>query len=276
MDHVSQAFIPGPTETKEEFEKRVAYCNSLRSTLIEGEGIPVQEQQQCLSEAAQNSVYGINPSWIPLVYSNHKLAPWHGGCAWIFQMDDQAPLGAFMQLRKPFRFKSSYLSYSRNELLAHEVCHIARMAFEEPVFEEHLAYRTGAISWRKWLGPIIRNSVESMFFFLSLALIAGAYLFALFVDMHVLPYIPYLYLLSFLLIGFGLWRLRREHHTYEQTLHTLRSLTNQPEQMMLWLTDQEIQEFGKKTAQEVVDYFRNGKTFRLQSLCDHYDPGITE
>ena len=202
MDHHFQGFIPGPNETEQEFTSRMEYCLSLRHNLPQAAIIRLEDQQSCLEEASAITLplYGLNPTWVPVLFANHKLAPWHGGCAWIFQMDDEQPLGAFLQLRKPFLSAQNYLGlYDRDELVAHELCHVARMAFEEPIYEEHLAYRSSKPKWRRRLGPIIRNSIESMLFFLSLLFVFAGYLFALFIDPSAWSYVPYFYLLPALL-----------------------------------------------------------------------------
>jgi hypothetical protein len=269
MDHYTQGFIPGPAETKEQFEKRVAYCLTLRSILPDGADADIPQQKAFLNEST--SLYKLSPDWVPLIFANHKLAPWHGGCAWIFQMDESAPLGAFLQLRNPFKNNKKYLGiYDRQELITHEICHVARMAFEEPVFEEHLAYRTSDSKWRRWIGPIIRNSIESMFFFLSLLLVFGSYLFALFIDPSAWAYVPYFFLLPLTLCLFALLRLSYEHRCYNKTLSKFKNMDAPSEQMMLWLTDEEIKKFGTQSTAEILEYIKTNSSFRMQSFASRY------
>src|ERR1700722_17221987 len=82
--------IPGPSESEEAFVKRIRYCLNLQEhlTFQLSEKTPFFEQipssPQLLEEAFQitGSLYDIRPKWIPLFFSNYKLAFWHGGCAW--------------------------------------------------------------------------------------------------------------------------------------------------------------------------------------------------
>lgn len=175
-----KGLIPGPHETPEEFERRAVYCLGLRETLAHAHGdvIPsdVMEKENAppLEEAWEitRPLYDFAPSWAPLFFSNHELAPWHGGCAWIFHMSQDAPMGALFQLRRAFKKRSTFLGiYERSVLLAHESVHVARMAFEEPKFEEILAYRTSESRFQKYIGPLPESSRETSVF--SIGCLAG-------------------------------------------------------------------------------------------------------
>ena len=116
-------------------------------------------------------IYGFAPHWVPLFFSNYQLAPWHGGCAWIFQLNDNTPYAAFLQLRSAFRTQKRYLGmYERTELIAHEMAHIGRMMFEEPEFEEIIAFQSSTNRFRRFFGPLFRSSKESMLFVIVLGL----------------------------------------------------------------------------------------------------------
>jgi hypothetical protein len=167
-------FIAGPGETEEEFNRRVEYCLSL-SDSIEKEFPELGGVSQVDPEALAltEKLYQISPNWVPIFYSNHDLPPWHGGCAWIFQKDEKGPKGALLQLRKGwFSNKSALFGfYTKKEIVAHELCHASRMAFDEPKYEEILAYETSHSTLRKWIGPLARSRVEAMIFFLTIVLL---------------------------------------------------------------------------------------------------------
>lgn len=174
--------IPGPQETQEAFIKRVNYTLNLKDHLPEeikkllpngvrnlGDGD--LDQTDVLMQAANRlkKLYDCSPEWIPLFFSNYKLPFWHGGCAWIFQMTEDSPTSALIQLRQAFSRSSTYLGiYDRKELLTHELSHVGRMMFQEPKFEELLAYRTADSFWRRWMGPLVQSSLESALFLLLL------------------------------------------------------------------------------------------------------------
>ena len=94
-----------------------------------------------------------------MIFSNERLAPWHGGCAWIFQFAEGLPTAALIQLRQVFSRQPTFLGiYHRDELLTHELVHVGRMKFEEPRFEELFAYETSTSAFRRWFGPLIQAS----------------------------------------------------------------------------------------------------------------------
>lgn len=180
LDFNRQGIIPGPGEDEEHFLARAAYCKGLRALCAKPEEsclLPCEQEKMAFdllmeASALTKPLYDIVPEWIPIAFSNYRLAPWHGGCAWIFQAHADTPTGAFLQLRRAFRDHTRYLGlYRRDELVAHELCHVGRMEFEEPQFEELLAYRTSHAPWRRWLGPIVQSHWESALFFLCLLLV---------------------------------------------------------------------------------------------------------
>ena len=91
----SEGLIPGPDESEKRFIERANYCLAIDKTL---DHIPFSQnsrgEKSIIEEAhpITERCYGIAPTWIPLYFSNHQLAPWHGGCAWIVQLTEGAPL----------------------------------------------------------------------------------------------------------------------------------------------------------------------------------------
>lgn len=267
--------IPGPHETEEEFFKRVSFCLNLPHELAKHADIPFDVQQPAnksiLTEAFPSTkvLYGISPHWVPLFLNNYQLAPWHGGCAWIFQLSDDSPLAAFLQLRSQFKNQSTYWGlYHRNELIAHELSHIGRMAFEEPQFEEILAYRSSHSRWRRWLGPIVQSAKESLLFILLLAAVIMAH-FALMTTEQ--PFIHRLtYWFDFVLlglIGMALARLALRQWQFEKALVHLKHIypqDNVAEHILYRLTDHEIRLFATSTS--IRHYIEKQTSFRWQFI----------
>lgn len=234
----SQGLIPGPDETEEAFCKRAEYCLNLRNEILQ---LPFNDGSKEVPEQALHKIktlYGFAPTWVPLFFSNYRLLPWHGGCAWIFQQSEETPISAFLQLRRPFSYKDTYLGlYSRDELLAHELCHVGRMCFEEPRFEEILAYRTSPSGFRRWVGAIAQSSWETMLFFLLLCLILIFDLFG--IPLHGLKLVP------LILVGLAVYRLVKRQNEYKRCLSNLQALfKNHAESILFRLTDREIVSFS--------------------------------
>lgn len=274
-------FIPGAHETEEAFYKRVAYCQELDRHLENSVAdLPFKKEdensQDHLHEAFSltKELYGIEPKWVLLFFSNYQLAPWHGGCAWIFQLNPASPVTGFLQLRAHFRRFSTFLSfYKRQELIAHELAHMGRMVYEEPKFEELMAYQSSS-SWRRWLGPLVQSARESLLFilFLTIAVItniafisSGGQLSSLIAFIKFIPLILFLFALS---------RLFMRHFYYRRCLKQLCQIF--PDQIakhfIYRLRDKEISRFSQLSPSEIKKevFNESKKTFRWLFLKTIY------
>lgn len=269
-----QGLIPGPNESEEAFLTRARYCLGLKSEINEKLQLPFSEQgssevlQPALEETRKE--YDLAPAWIPLFFSNHHLLPWHGGCAWIFQQSEESPTAAFMQLRSAFLHSEKYLGlYTRKELIAHELCHVGRMCFEEPRFEEILAYRTSPSGLRRWLGAIAQSSWETMAFFLLLCLILAIDLYALAFDVP-LESLAWLKLLPFGMFGAGFSRLIMRQQQFDHCLANLQRLLKDRQKalaVIYRLTDSEIISFSRQAADCFQDVLNDRKGSSLRWRC---------
>lgn len=192
LDFYKRGLIPGPREDENVFLQRVSKALPLAPKL----DVPK---------------FGITIDWMPILYSNKKLPFWEGAATWI----DGNGLPS-IQLREGFQ-KGSYLGYQRDEVLAHEAVHAARSTFEEPKFEEALAYMTSKSRFRRWLGPLFRRSWES-----------ALLIVALFLGMLTQIWIP------IVLIGYFLMRLIKTHWCLRRCLKKF------PPSVVMLMTDKEI------------------------------------
>lgn len=273
-----QGLIPGPHESEEAFTKRVSYCLNLKQNLEEELEIPekidVNESSKMLKEVAPKlkEQFGFSLDWVPIIFSNHRLAPWHGGCAWIFQSTPESPLGAFFQLRKAFKTSAAYLGiYQRQELVAHESAHIGRMAFEEPKFEEFLAYRTSNSSFRKFFGSLVSSPRESLLFIITLLLTLGADLLDFAYDTE--HKIGWIKLLPIALIFLALVRLGVRHRQFLRCWSNLNEILNNSlttNAVIYRLQDKEIIEFGKMSKEEIKSYAKRSESLRWRLLRREY------
>lgn len=280
-----QGFIPGPHETEEDFYQRVQFCENLLFHLKQDPetAFPFEDidtASQSISKEAfdlTKKFYGIHPDWVPLFFSNHQLAPWHGGCAWIFQLNETTPLAAFLQLRAHFRHSSTYLGfYHRKELIAHELAHVGRLMLNDPQFEEFFAYQSSSYSWRRWLGPLIQSSTESLIFILLLGLIFLVDLATLSLNHPTLLLITgWLKLAPLILIGLALIRLIKRHLILQRCLKKLTCLTTDSTQaahLLYRLQDKEISQFAKKSIDSIKEYISHQipHSFRWRFLSKIY------
>ena len=99
-----QGLFPGPGETEAEFNARVLFCSRLKEELFLQAAVDFPftvdqiDHQNTLETALRitEQLYDIRPTWVPVFFSNYQLAPWHGGCAWIFQFSPTTPTAAFL------------------------------------------------------------------------------------------------------------------------------------------------------------------------------------
>src|SRR5579883_2079816 len=146
----SEGIFPGPQETKEEFCQRIA----LLRTEVELPSPPLSEQEWTSAHRMTEDLFDIKPSWVPAFYRNKKMALWEAAAVWDYEGR------SVIQLRRQLQ-KGKWGSVHRDEVLAHEAAHAARMAFNQPRFEEMICYQTSRSSWRKWLGPLFRHPWEA-------------------------------------------------------------------------------------------------------------------
>ncbi|MFA6916317.1 MAG: hypothetical protein WC222_07955 [Parachlamydiales bacterium] len=277
LEYNSLGLFPGPEEEEADYYKRVDYCLHLRTILSKDHGsiIPPEvmeaEDQPLTEEAWQvtRPLFGIAPLWTPLFFSNHQLAPWHGGCAWIFRVAEDSPIGAIFQLRRSFKKKEIFLGYyKRSFLLAHEGVHVARMAFEEPKFEEILAYMTSQSAFQRFIGPLAESSKETAIFalliFVSMviSLTAGTGVWPLWmVGINLLPWL--------MIIAACIRRIYRQSQL-DRCLKNLKQLTSQANHVACRLTDKEIILFAGYAPEEITRYAAENKEFRWSLLRSYF------
>lgn len=138
-----QGFIVYPEEDEESFLQRVkSAATTLEKSLI------------------LKKIFSIDSVQVELSYSNRGLSFLEGGALFLTTPPR-------LQLRHHFQKNKRYLGlYSKEEVVAHELVHYMRAGFEEPLFEEFLAYQTSKSRLRRFLGPILRSSGETLLFFL--------------------------------------------------------------------------------------------------------------
>lgn len=268
-----EGLIPGPDENADAFYQRVHYCRNLRREI--GSQLDVKGElggSDLLLEAAPitQKLFDIVPEWAPVIFSNHRLAPWHGGCAWIFQQTPNTPLGAFFQLREVFAASKRYLGlYDRNELIAHEAAHVGRMAFEEPQFEEMLAYRTSKSGFRRIFGPIAQSPWESLVFVILVILSMVVNFLGLYEHL----YLGWITITPWIFLGIGLGRLWVRHRQFQRCLHRLQEAlgdTFKANAVIYRLRDEEIMRFGKLTREELLHEVADQRSLRWRVIRQAY------
>ncbi len=220
LEYFRRGLIPGPEESEEAFLFRVEQAKPLVRPEWGDVALPFKID------------------WVPITYSNHKIAWWEGAATWISEEDLPA-----VQLRKNFE-KGSFLGYKRSEVLSHEAIHAARMRFEEPLFEEVLAYSTAPQAWKRFLGPLFSRTWEPLVLMVGVAV--GVFW----------PLVPVI------VIGITLGRLSYRQSIFKKCCRKLSF------PIALTLTDQEMKQFASMTKEEIQSYLGKDSTllFRVRKI----------
>ena len=121
------------------------------------------------AETTRN-LYGFEVRHVPGFFLSRRVGWLWGGC---LIGDPDLDFSLFM-LRGSFRHRGKWLFYSRNELLAHELCHSARQALGEATLEEFFAYQTSPSRLRRIFGNCFIRDLDAILFVLPSLLLLVA------------------------------------------------------------------------------------------------------
>lgn len=232
-----RGLIQGPDESEEAFFKRCGEAQASGS----------------VPSSLTKELFDITIDWVSVAYANKHLRFWEGGCAWI---EGNA---VSIQLKKHFQQHDVYLGlYSKEELLAHEYVHAARIAFEEPIFEEMLAFQTSKSFLRKTLGPFFRKHNEINFLLLSLLLLFFTAFFTPFSWLAAIGGVG--------IFGFGFFRLFRTMRFFSNTFKRLAHLVGEKQALpvMVRLSDREIIRFSSMDKSQILAYAKKMSKTQLR------------
>lgn len=268
-----KGYLPGPDEDEESFLKRVAALEKLHEDpqgfFSESLPFPIKDRvyrhHWDLKRSDVKHIFHICPDWLVSFYQNNKLPFWQGAATWIYEDSENDVKLALLQLRKGLK-KGKYLGiYELDEIIAHESVHAARMTFDEPVFEEHLAYLTSSSTLRRIFGSLFRKSYE---FFLLFLFLMGIFLG---MSLDLLGSVSFAYTLfraSYIgmisLFAFGLIRLGYRHIHFLLAYKKIEKLTVFPFPVMLRLRDREIIHFARSSLEEIQKYLLQEKEKSLR------------
>ena len=197
----SRGFFPAPGEDETSFlssvRKLAESYEALEAGLASGEkldeavgfrigeGIPIGPD--VMSEAAEETreKFDFEIDWVPGYFLSRGLGFLWGGCTIITDTD----LALFF-IRRDFRERKKWFLYSRRELLAHELCHVARNRLNDPEFEEHFAYMTSTSPLRRLLGNCFRSSFDAILFLVPILILLAAQTLTCF-EILILPQLPF-------------------------------------------------------------------------------------
>ena len=147
----AQGISPSPQETLEEFAERLEGLNLNFAKMEDAlhhngeynvEGVTVKASARISEEIFEepmertNRLFGFRCDWVPGFFFQASPLSFFGGYAFYFFPE----FFAMFLARNSFRNKRKWLFIERDELVAHEMCHIARAALQSQAYEELFAY----------------------------------------------------------------------------------------------------------------------------------------
>lgn len=253
-----RGLLPGPVETEEGFLERVSLVQK-----IETPPNALTEEEWKQAHQITEKLFDFSVDWVKAFYNDKGLPFWEGAATWI----EKAPL---IQLKSTFRKKSRFSLYRKEEILAHESVHAARMAYHSLRFEEHFAFLTSKSAFRKIFGPLFRYPWESALLLLLLLVSLGAQAASFYWPEAF--WLNTLMLLPWAALTFGLLRLTLTRYTLLRCRQNLQPLAQDTLPILVRLTDQEIALFAKSSPQKIQEYIERekAKTLRWRMLAMIY------
>lgn len=263
-----QGFFPGPNEEFNAYAKRVQTLNDYFSYPTEDIDHFLTEEDWIEAKGITEHLYDFSPEWIVAHYSNRKLTFFQGAATWLIEKDlYEIPV---IQLKKKFERGNLFKLYYREEVLAHEAVHAARMGFEESLFEEIFAYQTSPRWGRRFFGPLFYRPWEAVVF-LILLLFPVAYEILQFFDLEFSFASPMRWLPLFF-FGYLFIRLCFLRFTLWLAKIKIISLLINPKKfwaVFLRLSDREIFTLAYRNTRKKEALFEKG-TYRTKHLKEKY------
>lgn len=199
---------------------------------------------EILAEAASltRNRYAFAVDWVPGYFISKSLGFLWGGCALHLQ---DPPLTLFI-IRSAFKHASKWFIYRREELLSHELCHVARVPLNDKPYEEHFAYQLSFSRMRRFMGNCFQTQWDAIFFVAPTFLLLAAQLLRPFVPLSY-PIAPFwitaLAYPCFLFVRNGIYRRR-----VFKAIKTLRRFRiRQPEAVLFRCVASEIATLSQMT-----------------------------
>ncbi len=252
-DYIDKGFWPGPHEEPESFLARVS---------CQGEPQYEDELKPYLVKA-EDRLKGLLGACLPslkIEFNNKGLHLFEAGALWV--IEDNGVKRSLIQIKENFK-KGFFLFYTLDEVLAHEMLHAMRVEYEEPIYEEILAYFTSSISWRRYFGPLIVRPYEAIL----LLLLAGVgSVLDVFFELSY-----FIFLLPILWGGYLTLRLLFRQRRFRRAFKIVKLLVKDEKNAFSFIarmTDQEIDFFSQKSLKEIRSYIDRikGSSLRWEAL----------
>lgn len=261
-----RGFIIGPKETPKGFSERLKVfeknLNEMDTELKEKKALTVEDLSfpaeekipiESFNPAGKitENLYDFKINWVPGFFVTPAFGMLFGGCAYSFAPE----FFSLFIIRNSFKKKKKWLFYERDELMSHELCHVARFAMGSHKYEEQFAYQTSTSSFRKNFGCMMRSAWETYIIMIllfgmlatqiSLITFKGEWLASRSIIEN--P-VHWFYTALFGFVAFLVLRQKRQNKDFARTLNLLSSITSKPRALAFRLTDPELDELSSFTS----------------------------
>lgn len=245
-------FFPAPNENESEFRRRTEHLLKFgEECRIAPVNVPdrprplnpdrLMEKERLLGLSKPASFrFNISPDWIPCYFDNYKMPLITGGVAVHFREAYGLPWKSYFQLKEVFQKKDKWFIYPAEEIVSHEMCHVARASLESERYEESICYSISPSALRRVFGGALLSGSDANYLLLSMLFIPlGAILSLEFPGLGWLP--PLTPIPFYLLLIYGLVR----NYLIRSELKKTKSLlsvffANRADEVLFRLTDNEI------------------------------------
>ena len=223
-------------------------------------------------------LYDFKIDWVPGFYITPDFGMLFGGCAYSFDPD----FFSLFIIRNSFKQKDKWLIYSRNELMSHELCHVARFALKAHTYEEMFAYQTSTSGFRRKFGSMMRAAWETYLLMTILFTMLASQIYLItfkakwMAEQTILNNpINWFYAVLFFFVSFLVLRQKKQNKSISRTLETLKNITDKPRALAFRLSDEELDELilqkdiTKKSFLEVLKN-NNCSDIRLKIISERF------
>lgn len=193
--------------------------------------------------------YSFSVKWAPGFYSKKSVGFLAGAATLI----SETGLPVFI-LSSKFKHKTKWLLYTKEELLAHELSHVARTPLNDKPYEEFFAYKLSKSRFRKYLGSFFHSPVDPVIMLLPFLILLAVTLinFSFNTGMDEV----YFWISAFIYPAFLFIRNSYYKHYYKKACNALEKITetNNIDSILFRCTAKEIKTFSRysKTAAENI------------------------
>ena len=165
-------------------------------------------------------------------------------------------------MKAVFKTKKKWIIYTADELIRHELCHVARAAMHSTRFEETFAYSTSDSWLRRKIGGALNTPFDNQLVIISLLMWMCASFLSNFLP-TIQAWINVLHLPFPLVVTLGLVRnvnIRKEiKFSSEKLKHHFQK---DHEKVLFRLSDSEIKALSKMKDHEITDWWHSLEGFR--------------